>query len=58
MVECELHPIATMCRWLRVLIDTWWNVNVCKAAAIRSLYSVLIDTWWNVNRIRMLGGAL
>ena len=24
-------------------------MNVCKAAAISSLYSVLIDTWWNVN---------
>ena len=33
----------------RVLIDTWWNVNVTiKPGEVRA-FTVLIDTWWNVN---------
>ena len=28
MVECEFYPAFVGYNWLRVLIDTWWNVNV------------------------------
>ena len=34
---------------LKVLIDTWWNVNKRIYLLIKKSYSVLIDTWWNVN---------
>ena len=36
---------------IKVLIDTWWNVNelVYTVQCTRDL--VLIDTWWNVNCI-------
>ena len=33
----------------KVLIDTWWNVNVAIAIIVIWYLSVLIDTWWNVN---------
>ena len=33
----------------RVLIDTWWNVNVSADTTKQVTYPVLIDTWWNVN---------
>ena len=33
----------------RVLIDTWWNVNVFKKDKELENGEVLIDTWWNVN---------
>ena len=34
---------------VRVLIDTWWNVNVGLAYNCSIRHVVLIDTWWNVN---------
>ena len=34
---------------LKVLIDTWWNVNHLTFSSQRFLIRVLIDTWWNVN---------
>ena len=34
---------------VRVLIDTWWNVNHQVYNPVFFLFSVLIDTWWNVN---------
>ena len=34
---------------LPVLIDTWWNVNLCTHNANFFYRQVLIDTWWNVN---------
>ena len=34
---------------MRVLIDTWWNVNVYDVRNGSYRYTVLIDTWWNVN---------
>ena len=36
------HPV-------RVLIDTWWNVNDVMAYTDKLEENVLIDTWWNVN---------
>ena len=33
----------------RVLIDTWWNVNINNYDSHRKSTMVLIDTWWNVN---------
>ena len=35
---------------LRVLIDTWWNVNSNVYCFTTQDNAVLIDTWWNVNR--------
>ena len=35
------------CVW--VLIDTYWNVNVCKSLGVHMDEIVLIDTYWNVN---------
>ena len=35
----------------KVLIDTWWNVNIVKRLFSRVSITVLIDTWWNVNFI-------
>ena len=34
---------------IRVLIDTWWNVNADKSPLAMASVTVLIDTWWNVN---------
>ena len=34
---------------IKVLIDTWWNVNEEKFALSFFFELVLIDTWWNVN---------
>ena len=34
---------------IRVLIDTWWNVNDATPKTLDDIYKVLIDTWWNVN---------
>ena len=33
----------------RVLIDTWWNVNINNYDSHKMSKMVLIDTWWNVN---------
>ena len=33
----------------RVLIDTWWNVNLTNTWSTGWWVVVLIDTWWNVN---------
>ena len=38
-------------KFLRVLIDTWWNVNTNKLGAGVEEIAVLIDTWWNVNEV-------
>ena len=37
---------------LKVLIDTWWNVNVVSAGCVIFKKLVLIDTWWNVNTLK------
>ena len=34
---------------IKVLIDTWWNVNLTEKVKKVSVSMVLIDTWWNVN---------
>ena len=34
---------------VKVLIDTWWNVNDAKTDSTEYGGGVLIDTWWNVN---------
>ena len=34
---------------MRVLIDTWWNVNFVTSRQLMDVEQVLIDTWWNVN---------
>ena len=36
---------------LKVLIDTWWNVNEIAIKVFNDSDVVLIDTWWNVNKI-------
>ena len=41
--------ILHLWRFLRVLIDTWWNVNDVAKNVILISFQVLIDTWWNVN---------
>ena len=33
----------------RVLIETYWNVNLHMSTTPRNLLSVLIETYWNVN---------
>ena len=34
----------------KVLIDTWWNVNMKDISEFLLNNNVLIDTWWNVNQ--------
>ena len=50
MVECELHFKYQLWDGTKVLIDTWWNVNVNYANETLYTDTVLIDTWWNVNQ--------
>ena len=54
MVECELITSVLTVIVLRVLIDTWWNVNKGQDKPIYQGYRVLIDTWWNVNHREFL----
>ena len=49
MVECESNVETSSLRVKRVLIDTWWNVNLRKRRHNKHRKFVLIDTWWNVN---------
>ncbi len=49
MVECECFSGDADATNTKVLIDTWWNVNVRFAFLADRLKCVLIDTWWNVN---------
>ena len=49
MVECELISTSFLICLICVLIDTWWNVNLCGLLNIPAALTVLIDTWWNVN---------
>ena len=51
MVECEYENSKRYSsQMIRVLIDTWWNVNPFSArSCAHSAIIVLIDTWWNVN---------
>ena len=55
--------IASSENGIRVLIDTWWNVNVVVYPSGAFVSWVLIDTWWNVNLLirsisRTVTGAL
>ena len=50
MVECESEYIVVGQSVMKVLIDTWWNVNKVRAKVFEEGKPVLIDTWWNVNR--------
>ena len=34
---------------IKILIDTWWNVNAKDDYTLEAPYAILIDTWWNVN---------
>ena len=49
MVECELVYRKSTFSDNKVLIDTWWNVNLRVVQMTCSPNPVLIDTWWNVN---------
>ena len=49
MVECESEAFTVYIQNHRVLIDTWWNVNMYLKKELRLNAGVLIDTWWNVN---------
>ena len=51
MVECEYVHKKESDEMRKVLIDTWWNVNVKPAYSPCANAPVLIDTWWNVNNI-------
>ena len=39
MVECELYPLIYSLFKIKVLIDTWWNVNDIIKAIIEGLIS-------------------
>ena len=55
----SLPPINSFTE--KVLIDTWWNVNIVYGSKTDIGGMVLIDTWWNVNlaseesRLKRLG---
>ena len=49
MVECELIYHMLIFSGDKVLIDTWWNVNLDISIFEEKCNTVLIDTWWNVN---------
>ena len=49
MVECECVWTIGYGHTGKVLIDTWWNVNMIILVVPVSASGVLIDTWWNVN---------
>ena len=49
MVECEYDRFISRRNSSRVLIDTWWNVNLAVGIIVAEVGGVLIDTWWNVN---------
>ena len=49
MVECESKRLYYFINNLKVLIDTWWNVNRSISIVPNNRNPVLIDTWWNVN---------
>ena len=51
MVECKFYLINDFLCKRCVLIDTWWNVNLCVLCVVMIFIQVLIDTWWNVNEI-------
>ena len=57
MVECESKAIRPTQDHLKVLIDTWWNVNRFPHTHKVSCNLVLIDTWWNVNIVACGGLA-
>ena len=44
MVECELNDMYQIVKANKVLIDTWWNVNVSRRLTQRRYEYVLIDT--------------
>ena len=50
MVECELTCRMSIFADNKVLIDTWWNVNLSPYKFQQTNSIVLIDTWWNVNK--------
>ena len=54
MVECEYTSNENAIGWSRVLIDTWWNVNLENIVSLYVTNVVLIDTWWNVNFDRIM----
>ena len=54
MVECEYLMLFALMILIKVLIDTWWNVNHSMCRRFRSEMLVLIDTWWNVNEFIIL----
>ena len=43
---------------MKVLIDTWWNVNLIVNWHEIPVEYVLIDTWWNVNTLMFVGFAI
>ena len=49
MVECEYKLGIGADAYSKVLIDTWWNVNLLDLRSLPESEMVLIDTWWNVN---------
>ena len=50
MVECEFFSTIKRLSVIKVLIDTWWNVNYGIGRDVVVYQLVLIDTWWNVNK--------
>ena len=47
-----MRTVCSFAWFVRVLIDTWWNVNLDGYKGQDCLILVLIDTWWNVNTER------
>ena len=48
-MECKYLTNIYEQGWVVELIDTLWNVNICKGLNIHLQDIELIDTLWNVN---------
>ena len=51
ILECKLQTRNNDDGRLRVLIETYWNVNIILSLHYLKQYEVLIETYWNVNNL-------
>ena len=49
LLECKFFYCNEVREPSRVLISTYWNVNINCILSVNSLFIVLISTYWNVN---------
>ena len=49
-----MHMAWNAWEHIRVLIETYWNVNYMETGKNHQDFSVLIETYWNVNKIGAL----